>query len=312
VSRDRGPEGVAAAHPRRGADRPEFFLYLPQMRMDVEAVCGRASAAEASGFAGIAFMDHLAPPLAEASPMLEAMTIATWVAARTTDLVVSHLVLCDAFRHPAVLARQAVTLDHASGGRFELGLGWGSVAGELVDYGVTSDPPPSRVERLDESLALIRALWSGAPVDHDGRHFAVHCGGQQPTPRAAIPVVVGGAGPRTLELVRRHADWWNLPVYALDRLEELRPAAGRARVSTQHLVAFVPRGADRDSAVASARRRFGGMSADLWTGGGDELAAEFSSLHGRGVDRFYVWFADFAPVATLEAFGAEVIGALGG
>lgn len=96
--------------------RPEFFLYLPQMRMDVEAIGERASAAEGSGFTGIAFMDHMVPPLAETSPMLEAMTLATWVAARTTDLVVSHLVLCDAFRHPAVLARQAVTLDHASGG----------------------------------------------------------------------------------------------------------------------------------------------------------------------------------------------------
>ena len=109
-------------------DRPEFFLYLPQMRMDVGAICERALAAERSGFTGIAFMDHLAPPLAESSPMYEAMTLATWVAACTTDLVVSHLVLCDSFRHPAVLARQAVTLDHASGGRFELALGWGSVA----------------------------------------------------------------------------------------------------------------------------------------------------------------------------------------
>src|SRR5664280_772468 len=94
------------------------------MRMGVGAITERAMAAEASGFGGIAFMDHLAPPLSESAPMFEAMTLAAWVAARTTDLVVGHLVLCDALRHPAMLARQAVTLDHASGGRFELGLGW--------------------------------------------------------------------------------------------------------------------------------------------------------------------------------------------
>ena len=124
---------------------PEFFLYLPQMRMEVDAVVERASAAEASGFRGMAFMDHMAPPLAESQPMYEAMTLATWVAARTTDLVVSHLVLCDVFRHPAVLARQAVTLDRASGGRFELGIGWGSIGAELVAYGITDDGPADRV-----------------------------------------------------------------------------------------------------------------------------------------------------------------------
>ena len=104
---------------------PEFFLFLPQMRFGIDDIVERAVAAESSGFRGISFMDHLAPPLAESSPMYEAVTLATWVAARTSDLIVSHLVLCDAFRHPAVLARQAVTLDHASGGRFELGLGSG-------------------------------------------------------------------------------------------------------------------------------------------------------------------------------------------
>ena len=293
-------------------DRPEFFLYLPQMRMDVDGVCQRALAAERSGFAGTAFMDHLAPPLAETSPMFEAMTLATWVAARTTDLVVSHLVLCDAFRHPAVLARQAVTLDHASGGRFELALGWGSMADELAAYGVTTDAPPERVARLEESLTLIRALWSGEPVEHHGAYFDVDCVGQRPTPGTSIPVVIGGVGPRTLELVRRHADWWNVPIYGLDRLEELRPSAGMARVSTQHLVAFVPTGADRGSTLSLAERRYGGMTGGMLTGEGDELVAEFSRLRARGIDRFYVWLTDFAPPATIEAFGAEVIASMTG
>ena len=293
-------------------DRPEFFLYLPQMRMDVDAVCERALAAERGGFTGIAFMDHLAPPLAETSPMFEAMTLATWVAARTTDLVVSHLVLCDAFRHPAVLARQAVTLDHASGGRFELALGWGSVADELAAYGVTADAPPERVARLEESLTLIRALWSGEPVEHHGANFDVDCVGQRPTPGTSIPVVIGGVGPRTLELVRRHADWWNLPIYGLDRLEELRPSAGTARVSTQHLVAFVATDADRGSTLSLAERRYGGMTGGMLIGEGDELVAEFSRLRARGIDRFYVWLIDFAPPTTIEAFGAEVIASMTG
>lgn len=290
---------------------PEFFLYLPQMRMDVDAVVERALAAEASGFRGMAFMDHMAPPLAESQPMYEAMTLATWVAAHTTDLVLSHLVLCDVFRHPAVLARQAVTLDRASGGRFELGIGWGSIGAELVAYGITDDGPADRVGRLGESLELIRALWGGEPVRYSGRHFTVDCGGQQPTPRGRLPIVVGGAGPKTLDLVRRHADWWNLPMYALDRLEELHPQVGAARVSTQHLLAHVAEPSRRAEIAELATRRFGGMAGGPLIGDGDELVEHFRGLHERGVERFYCWFCDFAPVETLAAFGDQVIAALG-
>jgi len=286
---------------------PEFFLYLPQLRMSVDDVTARAVAAERAGFAGIAFMDHLAPPLAPTSPMWEAMTLATWVAARTTRLRVGHLVLCDALRHPAVLARQAVTLDHASGGRFELGLGWGSVPDELAAYGVTGDGPADRVARLGETLEVLEALWTGEPVEYRGRFFTVDCEGQQPAPLDRIPLVIGGAGPRTLALVRSHADWWNLPTYAAERLEELRPAAGPARVSTQHLVAWVPDPPRRDEVVGLAERRYGAMGG-LVAGDGAELRDRFGSLAGQGVDRCYVWFADFAPPDTLASFGDQVIG----
>lgn len=106
----------------------EFWLFLPQMRLTMDQLVARAQAAEAAGFAGIAGMDHLTPPLADDQPMFEAMITSAWLAGRTEDLAVGSLVLCDSFRHPAVLARQAVSIDHTSGGRFELGLGWGSVA----------------------------------------------------------------------------------------------------------------------------------------------------------------------------------------
>src|SRR5437588_7973540 len=161
----------------------EFHLFLPQLRMTMDAIVERAQAAEAAGFAGIAFMDHLAPPAAEGHPMFEAMETASWVAAHTDRLVVGHLVLCDAFRHPAVLARQAVTLDHASGGRFELALGWGSVPEELETFGVASASARQRVGRMTESLEIITGLWSGEPVDFEGTHFRIDHGEQKPTPR---------------------------------------------------------------------------------------------------------------------------------
>jgi alkanesulfonate monooxygenase SsuD/methylene tetrahydromethanopterin reductase-like flavin-dependent oxidoreductase (luciferase family) len=280
------------------------------MRLSIDDLAARAETAEAHGFTGIAFMDHLAPPLAEAQPMYEAMTVATWIAARTTTLTVGHLVLCDALRHPAVLAKQAVTLDHASGGRFELGLGWGSVPAELPAYGVTTDGPAGRVQRLGETLALLEAFWAGGPVVHDGEHFHVDAPGQAPSPLGRIPIVIGGIGPKTLDLVRRHADWWNLQINVVDRVEELRPKVGDARVSTQNLVAFVPDDSRRVEVEQLATRRFGMMGASLTVGDADQLVAHFGDLHRRGVDRFYVWFTDFAAPGTLAAFGDTVVAPL--
>ena len=193
--------------PRRGHRVDEdaamtFHLFLPQMRMPLDAMVERAQAAEAAGFEGMALMDHLAPPLAAQHDMWEAMTAATWLLARTETLVVGHLVLCDPLRHPAVLARQAATLDHASGGRYELGIGWGSVPDELDAFGVGADPARERVARLAESLDVMRALWTGEPVTYDGRFFRLHDAQQNPAPTRPIPIVVGGVGTRTLEVVR--------------------------------------------------------------------------------------------------------------
>jgi alkanesulfonate monooxygenase SsuD/methylene tetrahydromethanopterin reductase-like flavin-dependent oxidoreductase (luciferase family) len=291
------------AEPQRDA-RPAFHLFLPQMRMTYDAIVERALAAEAAGFEGIAFMDHLAPPLALEHDMWEAMTIAAWVLARTSTLKVSHLVLCDAFRHPAVLARQATSLDHASGGRFEIGIGWGSVTEEFTAFGIGSTEAPARVGRLAESLEIMTKLWTGGVVDHHGEFFTLTGAQQRPAPIGQIPITIGGAGKRTLALVRRHADWWNLPIYALDRYDELRDEAGDARLSVQVVVALVDTDAERDAAISLAQRRFGTspMGRHLVVGNAEELSDHFATWQARGVERFYVWFTDFAPVNTLQGF----------
>jgi alkanesulfonate monooxygenase SsuD/methylene tetrahydromethanopterin reductase-like flavin-dependent oxidoreductase (luciferase family) len=289
-----------------------FHLFLPQMRTPVDVVVDRAIAAEAAGFEGIALMDHLAPPLAAQHDMWEAMTIATWLLARTQSLVVGHLVLCDPLRHPAVLARQAATLDHASRGRYELGIGWGSVPDELDTFGVGAAPPRERVARLGESLDVMRALWTGEPVTYDGRFFRLRDAQQRPAPTRRIPVVVGGVGERTLEVVRAHADWWNVPIQSFGRLDELRDRVGEARVSAQVMVALVPTEADRSAVTELVARRFGGsiMGDATVIGTTDELGEHFGAMRARGVERFYVWFTDFAPPETLARFG-DVIAAVG-
>ena len=155
----------------------EFNLFLPQMRMSFDQLVVRAQAAEAAGFVGMTGMDHLVPPMATDQPMYEAIVTTTWLAAHTKRMRLGSLVLCDAFRHPAVLARQAVSIDHASGGRFELGIGWGSVPDELATFGVSSTTPRNRVERLRETLDVMKALWAGETVEYDGEfhHLQLEC-----------------------------------------------------------------------------------------------------------------------------------------
>ena len=287
----------------------EYWVFLPQMRLTMDQLVDRARAAEAAGFTGIASMDHLAPPRAEGSPMFEAMITSAWLASRTGQLRVGSLVLCDSFRHPAVLAREAVSLDHASGGRFELGIGWGSVADELRTFGIGSTEPKARLSRLRESLEIMQALWAGETLDYEGEHFRLQGAQQQPGPLGRIPIVIGGAGRGTMELVAAHADWWNVHIGIVDKLDDMRSFSGHARCSLQVQVALVPDSSSREEIEATARRRFGPVPV---VGTAPELVEYFGSLAARGVERVYVWFCDFAPPDTLAAFGAGVIGAPAG
>lgn len=287
----------------------KYHLYLPQMRMSHEAIVEKARLAEEVGFEGIGFMDHLAPPLAYEQPMWEAMTTATWTLAHTERLRVGHLVLCDAFRHPAVLARQATSLAHASGGRFELGIGWGSVPAEFETFGVGSTLPRDRVDRLAETLAVLRLLWSGEAFDFEGRWFQMTGARQAPVPEHPVPITIGGVGPRTLDLVRAYADWWNIPIHELHRFEELRERAGdKAKVSVQQMVALIPDASSRAETEALVRKRFGSARfyPNIAVGTVAELAEEFARKQELGVERIYAWFTDFAAPETLERF-AEVI-----
>lgn len=271
----------------------EWHLYVPQSRMGIEDLVLRARMAEASGFDGVAFLDHLETPMAPASPIWEAMTIATWVAARTERLRIGHLVLCDPFRSPAVLAKQAVTLAAASDGRFDLGLGSGSMPDELAKFGFGTASGVQRVAALEQTLLALKGYWAGD---------------QQPQPSQPIPILLGGRGPRMLELVRRHADWWNLPASYVEELPKLLPAIGTARASVQQMVGFVGENADAGAVTEKNQRRWGHLGPGLVCGRADELITYFTTLREQGAQRFYVWFADFGAPESIAEFGASVIG----
>jgi hypothetical protein len=114
-----------------------------------------------------------------------------------------------------------------------------------------------------------------------------------------------------MALVAEHADIWNCPIYALDRFDELRDAAGDATPSIQEMVAFVPGEAQRQGITELTQKRFGQMADGLAIGSGSELVEHFGERKNKGIDRFYIWCTDFASPETLEGFGASVIAGLG-
>jgi len=290
---------------------PWFGLYLPQIRMSFDRILERTLAAEAAGFDSVWLMDHFAAPMAPDVDVFEGWTIASALAARTSTIRIGHLVLCDPFRHPVLLAKTAASFDVISGGRLELGIGWGSVPDELRTFGFGPEPAVTRASKLRETLEIVEHMFSGEPFDYAGEHFTLHGATGRPVPvQARVPVHIGGGGPRlTMPLVERFADWWNCPGYALDRLDELRPLAGGARVSVQHPIGLATGAADREETIATVQRRFGSWGGVV-AGTADEVAAVLAGEVDRGVEGFVCQFSDFGTPATVERFMREVVPAV--
>ncbi|MFI6923498.1 TIGR03621 family F420-dependent LLM class oxidoreductase [Nonomuraea spiralis] len=176
-----------------------------------EAESGKAWAEKARRLEGAGF-DVLLVPDHLVGPRFAPIAALTAAACATTRLRVGTLVFANDFRHPAVLAKEAATLDVLSGGRLELGLGTGWMAGEYAGAGLRLDPPGTRLDRLREALEVIKGLWRGGPLTYDGAHYRLAGLEQQPRPvqRPHPPILLGGGGPRMLRLAAEHADIVNL------------------------------------------------------------------------------------------------------
>jgi alkanesulfonate monooxygenase SsuD/methylene tetrahydromethanopterin reductase-like flavin-dependent oxidoreductase (luciferase family) len=290
-----------------------FGFYCPQVRASATDVERRVLAAEQAGFDSVWFLDHLSAPGLPDADCYEGWTLASFLAARTSRIRLGHLVLCDAFRPAPLLAKMSATLDVLSSGRLDLGLGWGSVPHELTAWGYGDARPAVRARRLAETLQVLPLLWSGEPVTWDGEHVRLDGVVSRPRPvTGRIPLHLGGAGRTlTMPLVARHADWWNVPSYALSEWAELRPLAGPdVRVSVQRPVALVPSEAQREEVTAVAQRRFAAWGG-LVVVDPDELAALLVRERSLGVDAWVLQFSDFGQPETLELFMREVAPALG-
>jgi F420-dependent oxidoreductase-like protein len=169
--------------------------------------------ADELGFHGIYDYDHFYGLSSTGDATFEGWTILAAIAAVTQRARIGCLVSAVTFRNPAVLAKMAVTVDHISGGRLDFGIGAGWQEAEHRGYGLEYPGGGDRVAMLDEALTVIRALWTQPSVSHAGRFFTVEDALAEPKPVQAPhpPIVIGGSGPKMLEVVARHADEWNMP-----------------------------------------------------------------------------------------------------
>ncbi len=174
----------------------------------------RARRVEDLGYSALHLADHLAGPgeVADATqhPVqdLAAVPAIAMAAEATTTLRVGCRVFCIDYRRPALLAKEAATLDLLSEGRLELGLGAGWLRAEYDAIGAEFDSPGERIERLADVVGFVRAHMSGEPLDWEGPHVSVHgyAGRPLPVQRPCPPLMIGGGGRRVLSLAAREAD----------------------------------------------------------------------------------------------------------
>jgi F420-dependent oxidoreductase-like protein len=183
--------------------------------------------ADELGFNGVWNYDHFYGLYLAGQPLelptLEAWTTLAAMAKVTTRARIGCMVTGVTYRHPAVLANMAVSVDHISGGRLEFGIGAAWHEPEHLTYGIEFPSAGTRIAMLDEACEIIRRLWTEDKVDHEGRFWKLHDAICEPKPvQSRIPIVIGGSGPRkTLRVVAKHADEWNAPAATADDYRKL-------------------------------------------------------------------------------------------
>ena len=295
-----------------------------------------AARVEALGFDSLWRSDHVLSIIDEDREAHDAWLALTVAALETQRLQIGSLVSPITFRHPAMLAKLAASVDGLSQGRLVLGVGAGWNEREHRAHGLPFPSFRERLERLREGVEIIVRLQGDEPVNYQGRHYTVEAANPYPKPvRQKIPLLIGGRGrERFLELVARYADEWNMttnsPSFYRERSALLEaqchavgrdPAAIRRSVAVGMLVGRNAREIERRSlamqrliphlAGVSASEAPAAARASGWVcGKPDEVAQQLRDLAAAGVDRIMLQHNDFDDDDALELMAREVAPAI--
>ena len=224
----------------------EFGIVLPisSQRISLDTVLNIAKEAERLKYNSVWVSDHFISP-SGSTYTFEPWTVLSALALVTSKIRLGTYVLCNQFRHPSILAKMSVTLDHISKGRLDLGIGAGWVRAEHESFGFIWERFNVRLQRLRETLEIIRKLWTENDVSYAGQFFQLKNANLQPKPfqKPHPPLWVGGSSKAILRIVAEFGDGW-IPV--LPTPEQLREGAflikrlmkGFGREDTKLQIAF--------------------------------------------------------------------------
>ena len=310
---------------RFGLSLPHYGFSFPSGETSFEAVAGWAKRAEDLGFDSVWVSDHFfysfarygADPAPIAS--LEPLTTLAGIASVTDRVRLGTLVLCAPFRHPALLARVASSIDLLSGGRLDLGLGAGWLEDEFDAFGFPFGSVGERFAALEESLEVLQLLFRGEPVAYEGSSVTLRDAVLAPVPERPPPVWLGGkGGPRLLGLAARFADGWNTvwrmtPEGYADKVANVRaaceavdrdPAGFGLSIGLYSLI-----GEDEKEAMAADDYR--SWRADTLSGTPEQILERVAAFESLGVSELIVspWVLPFAihEPQQVELFAERVI-----
>jgi F420-dependent oxidoreductase-like protein len=193
----------------------QIGLKLSQQNTDVSELRAIWQVADEAGFDHLWNFDHFAAIMTDPEvDVMEGWTLLGAMAEATSRVRIGCMVTGNTYRHPAVLAKMAVTVDHLSGGRLELGIGaaWAEIEHDML--GIEFGSPGRRVEWLDEACQIMKLLFAQERTDFEGTHYTLRNALANPKPvqRPHPPFWIGGRGERkTLRVIAQHADVWNAP-----------------------------------------------------------------------------------------------------
>lgn len=191
----------------------DYGLDIAQHHLTWDELLGRARLAEDAGLTGVWVFDHFTALYGDPTgPCMEGWTLLAALAAATDRVRIGALVTGATYRHPSLLATEAVTVDRVSGGRLELAVGAAWHEGEHRALGFDYLDVGGRIDRLEETIEVLQLLMTQDDVDYDGTHVQLRGATYRPRPvqRPHPPIWVGAGGPqRTVPLAGRLADVWH-------------------------------------------------------------------------------------------------------
>lgn len=224
------------------ADALRVGVMLGSIGVDASWWIESARRLDEAGYAGVWCWDHFVGKGDRTVPVVEQWTTLAAAAAVTKRIGIGSFVTNVANRHPAVLARMASTVQELSGGRLTLGIGIGGHPAEHRAYGIDFPDPVERAARLEEAIAVIRALWSGGPITRPSAFYPLEDAVAHPVPDPTPTILVGAGTPAGVRLAARVGDGWAAESDTFESLHgrylEALARAGRQRADTRIVLGF--------------------------------------------------------------------------